>query len=64
MQNISLSGDFGFLAFLFFTFGITTTILFLRAAWRAMKAHEKIADNLELFVEKGLVAKEKEKFLS
>ena len=35
------------LAVLAFLFGIFTTILWLVIGWRAMRAHEKIADSAE-----------------
>jgi uncharacterized membrane protein len=38
------------LAVLAFLFGIFTTILWLVIGWRAMRAHEKIADSVEWLV--------------
>ena len=35
------------LAIIMFLFGVFTTILWLVIGWRAMRAHEKIADSAE-----------------
>lgn len=59
MNSISLSGALGFLAVPLFLFGIVTTVFFVIAAWRAMKAHERIANNLELWVQRDLIERQK-----
>ncbi len=43
----SLEAGTGFLAILALTYGVVTTILWLSIGWRAMRAHERLADVLE-----------------
>ncbi len=46
------------LAALTFLIGIITTVLWLVIGWRAMRAHEKIADYIEVMVRKQLSERE------
>ncbi len=41
------SGGGGFFIFLTFVGGLALTIFWMTVAWRAMRAHEKIADALQ-----------------
>jgi uncharacterized membrane protein len=47
-MNYSMSGPgMGFLALLAILFSFVTTVFWLVIGWRAMRAHERIADVLE-----------------
>jgi uncharacterized membrane protein len=43
----SIDAGTGFLAILALLYGVATTILWLSIGWRAMRAHERLADVLE-----------------
>ena len=48
----------GGLAVFMFLIGIVTSILWLVIGWRAMRAHEKIADYIELMARRQLDQRE------
>ncbi len=48
----------GGLATFMFLIGIVTSILWLVIGWRAMRAHEKIADYIEVMVRRQLNQRE------
>jgi hypothetical protein len=47
------------LAFLLGLWGFTVTIVWIVIGWRAMKAHEKIADSVEYLARKKMVDPER-----
>jgi hypothetical protein len=46
-MNMQLSSGFGSLAFLAILWGLFVTVMWMVIGWRAMKAHEKIADAVQ-----------------
>lgn len=51
-------GGLTFFAVLAFLFSIFTTVLWFVIGWRAMRAHEKMADYIELMVRRQLEQRE------
>ncbi len=56
MTNLNGPGfGFGFLAFIALVWGLACTIIWIVIGWRAMRAHEKIADAAEIASRQTLV---------
>lgn len=51
-MNMNVGGGFGAFAFLVVLWGLFVTIAWLVIGWRAMKAHEKIADAVQDYLKR------------
>jgi hypothetical protein len=47
---MQLGSSFGGLAFLAILWGLFVTVIWMVIGWRAMKAHEKIADSVQEYL--------------
>ncbi|MYB63626.1 hypothetical protein F4083_03040 [Candidatus Poribacteria bacterium] len=57
-------GGFTIFAVLAFLFNISITILWFVIGWRAMRAHEKLADYIEFMVRRQLEQRETQSHVS